>query len=58
MHCIAPDGTLLGVIKVPSTVSNLEFGGRNRARLFICASHTLYAIFTNTRGAARLPTGA
>ncbi len=58
VHCIAPDGTLLGVIKVPFTVSNLEFGGRNRARLFICASHTLYAIFTNTRGAARLPTGA
>ena len=40
-------------IRVPSTVSNLAFGGRNRARLFICASHTLYAIYTNTRGAAR-----
>ncbi len=53
VHCIAPDGTLLGRIKVPSTVANLTFGGRNRARLFICASHTLYAIYTNTRGAAR-----
>ena len=58
VHCIAVDGTLLGVIKVPSTVSNVEFGGRNRARLFICASHTLYSIFTNTRGTQRLPTGA
>ena len=53
VHCIAPDGTLLGRIKVPFTVSNLTFGGRNRARLFICASHTLYAIYTNTRGAKR-----
>ena len=54
IHCIAPDGRLLGRIKVPFTVSNLEFGGRNRARLFVCASHTLYAIYTNTRGADRL----
>ena len=39
--------------KVPYRVSNLAFGGRNRARLFICASHTLYAIYTNVRGAQR-----
>jgi gluconolactonase len=55
VHCIAPDGRLLGRIKVPFTVSNLEFGGRSLSRLFICASHTLYAIYTNTRGAKRLP---
>jgi gluconolactonase len=53
VHCIAPDGTKIGAIKVPSTVSNLTFGGRNRSRLFICASHTLYAIYTNQRGAER-----
>jgi gluconolactonase len=53
VHCIAPDGTLLGRIKVPFTVSNVCFGGRNRSRLFICASHTLFAIYTNQRGAAR-----
>jgi gluconolactonase len=51
VHCIAPDGTLLGKIKVPFTVSNLTFGGRNRSRLFICASQTLFAIYTNQRGA-------
>jgi gluconolactonase len=38
---------------VPFTVSNLTFGGRNRARLFICASHTLFAIYTNQRGVER-----
>jgi gluconolactonase len=51
VHCIAPDGTKLGAIKVPFAVSNLTFGGRNRSRLFICASHTLFAIYTNQRGA-------
>jgi gluconolactonase len=53
VHCIAPDGTRLGRIAVPCTVANLTFGGRNYARLFICASHTLYAIYTNVRGAQR-----
>jgi gluconolactonase len=54
VHCINPDGALLGKILVPSTVANVEFGGRHRSRLFICATHTLYAIYTNTRG-SRLP---
>lgn len=53
VHCIDPSGALLGKIKVPYTVSNLTFGGRNRSRLFLCASHTLYAIYTNCRGAQR-----
>lgn len=53
VHCIAPDGTLLGRIKVPFRVSNLAFGGRHRSRLFICASHALMAIYTKQRGAGR-----
>ncbi|QIN67406.1 Gluconolactonase (plasmid) [Caballeronia sp. SBC1] len=53
VHCVAPSGDLLGKIRVPSTVSNLTFGGRNRSRLFICASHTLFAVYTNRRGAQR-----
>ena len=57
MHCIDPAGELLGKILVPSTVSNLAFGGRNGSRLFLCASHTLYAIYTNVRGAP-LPVSA
>jgi gluconolactonase len=52
VHCLAPDGALLGKILVPSTVSNLTFGGRHRSRLFICAGQKLYAIYTNVRGAA------
>ncbi len=53
VHCVDPSGALLGKIKVPSQVGNLTFGGRNRSRLFLCASHTLYAIYTNQRGAQR-----
>ncbi|MEI7035877.1 SMP-30/gluconolactonase/LRE family protein [Fulvimonas yonginensis] len=53
VHCFDPDGTLLGRIRVPSPVSNLCFGGRHYCRLFLCASQTLYAIYTNTRGAQR-----
>lgn len=51
VHCISPEGTLLGKIKVPSPVINLTFGGRNRSRLFLCSPHELYAIYVNRRGA-------
>jgi gluconolactonase len=53
VHCIGQDGAPLGRIITGCTVSNLTFGGRNRSRLFICASHDLMAIYTNVRGAAR-----
>ncbi|NDG74745.1 MAG: SMP-30/gluconolactonase/LRE family protein [Synechococcaceae bacterium WB8_1B_136] len=52
VHCIAPDGTLLGKVLVPRRVSNLCFGDRYGSRLFLCASTALYALFTNTRGAS------
>jgi len=51
VHCISPHGELLGKVLVPSLTSNVAFGDRYRSRLFICASHDLYAIFLNVRGA-------
>lgn len=51
IHCLDPDGTLIGKILTGGTVSNLTFGGRNRCRLFICASQRLMAVYTNVRGA-------
>jgi len=51
VHCLSPDGRLLGKILVPHRVSNIAFGGRARSRLFIAGSHTLYAIYLNRRGA-------
>lgn len=53
VHCISPEGRLIGKIRLPVTVSNLCFGDRFHSRLFICASHTLYAVFLNRRGAQR-----
>jgi gluconolactonase len=53
VHCIAPDGTLLGKIRLPCAASNLCFGDRHYSRLFLCASQALYAIWVNRRGAQR-----
>jgi gluconolactonase len=53
VHCIAPDGSLLGKIITGATVANVAFGGRYRSRLFMCASHALMAIYTNVRGVLR-----
>ena len=50
VHCISPDGRLLGKILVPETVSNVCFGGPAKSRLFITASTSVYAIFLNRRG--------
>ncbi|PWL33477.1 SMP-30/gluconolactonase/LRE family protein [Marivita sp. XM-24bin2] len=51
VHCFAPDGTLLGKILVPETVSNLCFGGRDGRRLFITATTSVYRIFVDAKGA-------
>jgi gluconolactonase len=51
VHCHAPDGTLLGKLRVPETVANVCFGGAKRNRLFICATTSLFAVYLNTRGA-------
>ncbi len=52
VHCISPEGQLLGKLLIPHRVSNLCFGGPMRNRLFIGGSHTLYSIFLNRRGAS------
>ena len=51
VHCIAPDGRLLGKILVPEIVSNLCFGGRAKHRLFITATTSVYSVILNRNGA-------
>ena len=51
VHCYAPDGTLLGKIKVPEVVANVCFGGPKRNRLYICGTTSLYAIYLNAHAA-------
>ena len=53
VHCIAPDGELLGKLLIPERVANIAFGGRAHNRLFICATTSLYAVYLNRRGAQR-----
>jgi gluconolactonase len=50
VHCLHPDGSLLGKVLVPETVANVCFGGPKRNRLYICASASLYAILLPGKG--------
>ncbi|TWP53624.1 hypothetical protein FKR81_02330 [Lentzea tibetensis] len=51
VHCIHPDGSLLGRIGVPEVVPNLCFGGPKRNRLFITATRSVYTLLFNVNGA-------
>ncbi len=46
-----PAGTLLGHIHLPERCANLCFGGAKNNRLFMAASHSVYALFVNVQGA-------
>ena len=54
VHCVSPQGRLLGKILVPERVSNVCFGGRGKHVLFITGFTSLYSIALNTSG-AQLP---
>jgi len=51
VSCYAKDGTLLGKIPVPETVSNVTFGGPKLNRLYITAQTSLYSVFLATHAA-------
>jgi len=53
VHCVSPEGDLLGKIRVPEAAANLTFGGPERNRLYITATTSLYAIFLNVTGIQR-----
>jgi gluconolactonase len=44
-------GAPIGHVELPERCANLCFGGRYRNRLFMAASHSLYALYVNTQGA-------
>ena len=45
-------GQAIGHIHLPERCANLCFGGRHLNRLFMAASHSLYALYVNVQGAA------
>jgi gluconolactonase len=51
VQIFAPDGTRIGLIKLPEMCANLCFGGRKRNRLFMAGSQSLYAVYVETQGA-------
>jgi gluconolactonase len=53
VHCITPDGDLIGKIHTPEICANLVFRGPGRNRLFLCAYTSVYAIYVEAVGAQR-----
>jgi gluconolactonase len=45
-----PAGEPIGRIDLPERCANVCFGGTRRNRLFMTASHALYALYVNTQG--------
>jgi gluconolactonase len=52
VRIFSPAGEPIGHIALPERCANLCFGGRYRNRLFMAASHSLYALYVNTQGVA------
>lgn len=50
VHCLDPDGALIGKVLVPELTANVVFGGRKRNRLFICGTTSLYSILLPVNG--------
>jgi gluconolactonase len=50
VHCITPDGTLIGKVKIPEICSNVVFGGPKRNYLYITATNSLYGVLLHING--------
>lgn len=50
VHCLTPEGVLIGKIHIPELVANVCFGGPKLNRLFICGTTSLYAAYLNVNG--------
>ena len=51
VQVIAPDGAVIGMIRLPEQCANIAFGGLRRNRLFMAASQSLYAVYVGVKGA-------
>ncbi|MSP48920.1 MAG: SMP-30/gluconolactonase/LRE family protein [Alphaproteobacteria bacterium] len=52
VRVFSPSGKPIGHIDLPERCANVCFGGRHRNRLFMAASHGLYALYVNAQGIA------
>ena len=54
IHCLSPDGMLIGKILLPQQTSNLCFGGPNGETMFITSSDKVYRIKSNRQDASHV----
>jgi gluconolactonase len=52
LHVFAPNGQMLGVIRVPEVTANFNWGDADRKTLYICATSSLYSCRTLVPGPA------
>ena len=50
VHCLHPDGNLIGKIRIPEMVANVCFGGAALNRLFIAGTTSLYSVYLAING--------
>ncbi len=53
VHCLTPDGELIGRIVLPEPCANLCFGGAKGNRLFMTCSQSLYSLYVEAVGSQR-----
>jgi len=53
VHCLSPEGTLIGKVLIPELVANVTFGGPKKNRLFVCGTTSLYAVMVTANGCKR-----
>lgn len=51
VRCYTPGGELIGKIHLPEGCANVCFGGKQKNRLFMTASTSVYALYLHARGA-------
>jgi gluconolactonase len=52
VRCYLPGGDLVAKIHLPEGCANVCFGGKQKNRLFMAASTSVYALYVNAKGAA------
>ncbi|MEL7398757.1 MAG: SMP-30/gluconolactonase/LRE family protein, partial [Pseudomonadota bacterium] len=54
VHCLSPDGMLIGKILLPQQTSNLCFGGPSGETMFITSSDKVYRLESNRQDASHV----
>ncbi len=54
VHCLSPEGALIGKIALPAKTANLCFGGADGTTMFVASSDRVYRVETTRRDAAHM----